>query len=119
MYPDADKHVVEEQQAITAAVVQAVMDKHYEKPVPIPDRVTHEGLVFIVYHAVDIRSYSLAGIGIIRELRSLGFSNIEFLDTKRSEMATAIEYTLSTVADYEKYWAQVDGDEESGVTKRD
>ncbi|MNM41544.1 hypothetical protein D3C81_523600 [compost metagenome] len=113
MYPDADKHVVEIQEAIADEVIAKVMEKHYEKPVPRPDRVTHNGLVFIVHYPVDIRSGSLAGEKIIRELRSLGFVGIEFFDgPSRDAGLTAIECTLSTVAFYEEYWAQVDKDEE-------
>jgi hypothetical protein len=118
MYPDADKHVVEIQEAIADAVVKAVMDLHYEKPVPQPTRVTRHGLVFVVHHPVDIRGESLAGKKIARELRSLGFIGIEFYDAPIAELGTAIEYTLPTVAYYEEYWALVDKDEEE-VTKRD
>lgn len=113
MYPDADKLVVEIQEAIAQAVVTVVMEKHYEKPVPQPERVTQNGLVFIVYYPVDIRSYSLAGEKIIRELRSLGFIDIWFCDAPSRDLGTAIEYTLPPVALYEEYWAQVDKDEEA------
>jgi len=108
MYQDADKHVVEIQESIAKAVIDAVMEKHYEKPIPGPARVTHNGLVFIIHHPVDIRSESLAGKKIIQELRSLGFIAIEFYDAPSRDLGTAIEYALPTVERYEEYWAQID-----------
>ncbi|WDS62106.1 hypothetical protein [Pseudomonas phage D6] len=110
MYPDPDKIIADIQEAIAKEVIDAVMEKHYQKPVPQPLRATHMGLVFHVTHPVDLRSESLAGQRIIKELNSLGFIGVEFYDSRHVDGGTIVEYTLATLEKFEEYQRNLETD---------
>lgn len=104
LYPDPDAFIQQVQENIACSVVRMIVRIHQQnKEPPVPKWVTSLGLVFSVNYSVHIDAASIAGKKIIQELDALGFVCVSFYDSEETKNCTTIEYTLTSLANFEEY----------------